>query len=87
MLHRDSLETNPGTLESREFEAAALAEHDAICAAFVKKVRANQVPPDEAFWWARILMSEAFARLTAPREVSDWQTDAVWETDLNGQAA
>jgi hypothetical protein len=47
-----------------DFHAHAHAEHDALCAAIVERLRDGSLPPDEAYWWTRIACSAAMTRLS-----------------------
>jgi hypothetical protein len=46
-----------------EFHAHAHVEFDSLCTAIARRLRNNTLPPDEAFWWTRILVSEAAVHL------------------------
>jgi len=47
----------------RDFRAEVDTEHDALADAVCARIREGSLPPDEAYWWARILVEGAIARL------------------------
>jgi hypothetical protein len=59
-----SLETTAaGDLRQR-----AQAESHAICGTLCERLRSGSMPPDEAYWWTRIAVSDLLARLEEPCE-------------------
>jgi hypothetical protein len=48
---------------THDFSLEAQAEFEAICDKVCVRLREGSLPPDEAYWWTRILFQEAVARL------------------------
>ena len=44
--------------------ADVLSEHDALAETICARLRDGSLPPDEAYWWTRILVEGAIARLS-----------------------
>jgi hypothetical protein len=62
--HNDTTGDETGTAAlTHDFTLEAQAEFDAICDKVCDRLRVGDLPPDEAFWWTRILFEEAVARL------------------------
>jgi hypothetical protein len=47
-----------------DFHAHAHAEYDALCGSLTRRLREGTLPPDEAYWWTRIVCSAATTRLS-----------------------
>lgn len=58
---------------SPDFHAHAHAEYDALAATFMERLRAGLLPPDEAYWWARIVCTEA-------EKLSEWCRGAAGDS-------
>jgi hypothetical protein len=65
MAHQQRADgTFDSTVPTRdEFSAHAHAEFDALSRAVCEGLRDGNLPPDEAYWWTRILFSEAVVSL------------------------
>jgi hypothetical protein len=48
----------------RDATADVLAEHDALAETICARLRDGSLPPDEAYWWTRILVEGAIACLS-----------------------
>jgi hypothetical protein len=46
-----------------DFALEAQAEFETICDTVCARIRNGSLPPDEAYWWTRILFEEGVARL------------------------
>ncbi len=53
----------PGGDNPLDHQLRAQAETDAICNALIARLREGTLPPDEAYWWTRIALSDVIARL------------------------
>ena len=53
----------PGGDNPEDHQLRAQAETDAICEALIARLREGTLPPDEAYWWTRIALSDVIARL------------------------
>lgn len=53
----------PGGDNPQDYQLRAQAETDAICEALIARLREGTLPPDEAYWWTRIALSDVIARL------------------------
>jgi hypothetical protein len=74
-----------------EFHTHAHVEFDSLCSAIARRLRNNTLPPDEAYWWTRILVSEAAVHLHKGC-VLDWRpassaADPHLSDEQPGQAA
>lgn len=41
-------------------------EFQSLSMALVQRLREGSMPPDDAYWWARVLCSEAYVKEEAP---------------------
>ena len=48
-----------------DFHAHAHAEFDALCTTIGQRLLDGSLPPNDAYWWARIICTEALTRLSA----------------------
>ncbi len=53
----------PGGDDPQDQKLRAQAETDAICDALIERLQQGTLPPDEAYWWTRIALSDVVARL------------------------
>jgi hypothetical protein len=53
----------PAAPDPEHFHAYAHAEFDSLCGAVIRRLRNDTLPPDEAYWWTRILFAEAVVLL------------------------
>lgn len=59
---------------AEQFHDFAHAEFDSLCGALVRRLRNDTLPPDEAYWWTRILFAEAVILLDHQRCPAMWST-------------
>ncbi len=62
----------PGGQDPEHFHAYAHAEFESLCGAVIRRLRNQTLPPDEAYWWTRILFSEAVILLDHARCEPEW---------------
>lgn len=62
----------PAVPDPEQFHAFAHAEFDALCSAVIRRLHDDTLPPDEAYWWTRILFSEAVVLLDHARCEPEW---------------
>jgi len=48
-------------------------EFQSLSAALVQRLREGSMPPDDAYWWARALCSEAYVKEEAPEFAEQWR--------------
>jgi hypothetical protein len=69
---------DPGPLEltaARDLRMRAQAESHAICGSLCERLRSGTLPPDEAYWWTRIAVSDLLARLGESSESFESEDD------------
>lgn len=70
MPRHEELTVDVGTvLRAQNFHEESQAEFEALRDAVCARLRRGALPPDDAYWWARILASEAAARLRRQDEL------------------
>jgi hypothetical protein len=47
------------SFQSAAYEQRRDAEFDSLCDALRERLLSNTIPPDDAYWWARIACEEA----------------------------
>lgn len=69
-----SLSTTPplAAVDPEHFHSYAHAEFDSLCSAVIRRLRNDTLPPDEAYWWTRILFSEAVVLLDHTQCEPEW---------------
>jgi hypothetical protein len=58
-------------IAARDLRQRAQAESHAICGTLCERLRSGSLPPDEAYWWTRIAVSDLLARLDEPCDIDD----------------
>jgi hypothetical protein len=58
--------------DAEQFHAYAHAEFEALCSALTRRLQNGALPPDEAYWWTRILFAEAVVMLDHARCEPVW---------------
>jgi hypothetical protein len=48
-------------------------EFQSLSTALVQRLREGSMPPDDAYWWARSLCSEAYLKEEAPEFAEQWR--------------
>jgi hypothetical protein len=48
-------------------------EFRTLSTALVQRLKEGSMPPDDAYWWARSLCSEAYLREEAPEFAEQWR--------------
>ncbi len=65
------------TIAARDLRLRAQAESHAICGSLCERLRSGTLPPDEAYWWTRIAVSDLLARLGEPGDSCESADDDV----------
>ncbi len=65
------------TIAARDLRLRAQAESHAICGSLCERLRSGTLPPDEAYWWTRIAVSDLLARLGEPGDSCEAADDDV----------
>jgi hypothetical protein len=47
--------------DSVSVSARRAADYEGLCDTFLEWIAENRLPPDDAYWWARIALTEATA--------------------------
>lgn len=48
-------------------------EFQSLATALVQRLKEGSLPPDDAYWWARSLCSEAYLKEEAPEFAEQWR--------------
>ena len=48
-------------------------EFQSLSTALVQRLKEGSLPPDDAYWWARSLCSEAYLKEEAPEFAEQWR--------------
>lgn len=49
----------PGGAVVRELPPFAEEEFDAVCRSICRRIKEGSIPPDDAYWWTRVLFADA----------------------------
>jgi hypothetical protein len=82
-MARQDLSTNaaPETALPYDFTLEAQTEFETICDRVCARLRDGSLPPEEAYWWTRILFQEAVSRLAV---LSMLSARVALEADADG---
>ena len=80
------VEASSSDTPQHDFHTHAHAEYDALCSTIERRLRDGSLPPNEAYWWARIICGEALTRLSQ-RCVAGRRDPIASATDSCGAAA
>jgi len=58
--------TNDGATAQRRAFSFEFDEFQSLSNALVQRLKEGSMPPDDAYWWARALCSEAYLKEEAP---------------------
>jgi len=58
--------TTDGQSPGRHGLSFEFDEFRSLSAALVQRLKEGSMPPDDAYWWARVLCSEAYLKEEAP---------------------
>jgi hypothetical protein len=83
MLEERPLDKDEGPLDrleknwARDVRLRAQAENQAICRSLCERLRSGTLPPDEAYWWTRIAVSDMRMRLADSCAADPQEHEAV----------
>jgi hypothetical protein len=82
MAQQEMIDAGGSPIQRRDFQVFAQAEYESLCETIAERLTTDSLPPDEAYWWTRILTAEAVMRLNhggTRQESSPNSADAVRE--------
>jgi hypothetical protein len=65
--------TTDGQSSGRHGLSFEFDEFRSLSAALVQRLKDGSMPPDDAYWWARVLCSEAYLKEEAPEFAEQWR--------------
>ena len=65
--------TTDGAAPRRHALSFEFDEFRTLATALVQRLKEGSMPPDDAYWWARSLCSEAYLKAEAPEFAEQWR--------------
>lgn len=59
MVRQEETDCKVAVMAAQDFASAARLEHEAMSLGVRLKLKDGSLPPEEAYWWARILAEDA----------------------------